>query len=69
MKILPLSTFRLPYSYSLFFLFLAITTPFDVLVMTYTGVQLFLNTPEHILRCMTLSLFLLLTSLNPTVLL
>jgi hypothetical protein len=56
-------------SYVKIFLILTVTTPFDVLVMTYAGVQLFLNMPEHILRDMILSLSLLLTSLNPTVLL
>jgi hypothetical protein len=59
--------FLLSYLYRL--LFFAVTTPFYVLVMTYAGVQLFLNMPEHILRGMTLSLSLLLTSLNPTFLL
>jgi hypothetical protein len=48
---------------------LIITTPFDVLVKTYAGVQFIFNVPERILRGMTLSLFLLLTSLSPTVLL
>jgi len=58
----------LPYLYRLF-LFLTKTTPFYVLVVTYAGVQLFLRIKELILRDMTLSLSLLLTSLSLTVLL
>jgi hypothetical protein len=65
-----ISIFRLPSLYPHYFLlFLAITTPFYALVMTYAGVQLFLHIKEHVLRSVTLSLFLLLTSLNSTVLL
>jgi hypothetical protein len=45
------------------------TVPFNLLVETNAGVQLFLHVPEHILSGIALSLSHLLKSLNPIVLL
>jgi hypothetical protein len=53
---------------NIFFLFLAITTPFYVLVETYAGVQFILHMMKYIFRSVTLSLSLLFTTLIPTVL-
>jgi hypothetical protein len=48
---------------------MTVTAPLYFLVMTYTGVQMFLHMKEHILRGVNLSLFLLLTSLSSIILL